>query len=142
MWKKDGTAIPGATGKTFSKTGLVVGDTGAYTVEVTDAAQAAKTSTAVQVTVTAAAPTSGITAKAATKAVKNVDADIDVNTLFTVTGSTAATFSIANGDSVTLDADGKTLKIDATKVGDTIVRGAVAGGTPASAEVTITVSAP
>lgn len=52
QWKKGGTAIGGATGSGYTKSGLVTGDAGSYTRDTTDAAGAVVISTAAVITVT------------------------------------------------------------------------------------------
>jgi hypothetical protein len=52
QWKKGGVVIVGATSATFTKVGSVTGDTGSYTVVVTDAANHVVTSSASVVTIT------------------------------------------------------------------------------------------
>lgn len=51
QWKKGGTNIGGATSQVYTKSGLVSGDAGSYTCEITDAASATITSSAAVITV-------------------------------------------------------------------------------------------
>ena len=109
VWRKDGTAITGATSATYTISAVAAGDAGSYTVVVTNSAGSA-TSNAATLTVTAAVIAPTITTQpSATSATAGIAASFSVVASGTapltyvwrkdgtaIAGATSATYTIAS----------------------------------------------
>ena len=142
QWRKDGTAISGATGSTYSISSTATSDAGSYTVVVTNSAGSA-TSNAATLTVTAAATAPSITTQPSSSSV--------------ISGS-AASFSVAASGTATLTyqwrkdgtaisgATGSTYSISSTATSDAgsytvVVTNSAGSATSNAATLTVTAAA-